>query len=96
MWDLEPVSQSELPPQLSPIQADSDNRPVESVDEIDWGRGRHSPPTALGYQTVDQLSPIPAEPTVRDSQTNTPVRRSLRKVCSMFTCYSINNSECII
>lgn len=69
IWDLEPVSQSELPPELTPIKTIADSRDDYVEEQTGyWGSGQVTPPTAVSYQTIDQLSPIlqeqafPSEP----------------------------------
>ncbi|XP_067947622.1 centrosomal protein of 162 kDa-like [Watersipora subatra] len=85
VWDLEPVSQAEAPPELTPIGHSSTNQQREHMlDEVDWRGGKVTPPTAMAYETIDQLSPIAHDrefdfPVTRDSQTNTPTKRSLKK-----------------
>jgi len=51
VWDLEPISDSPLP-ELKPIEV---TEPAQQ--QADWS-GRMTPPTAVAYQTIDQLSPV--------------------------------------
>ena len=73
IWDLETVSESDIPPELTPIQSAPSNEKTSGDDVVDgqpsdWRSGRVTPPTAVAYQSIDQLSPIlqeqafPSEP----------------------------------